>query len=300
MLASAPVRTLAERQAAAGAVVAGGAGILCFAALFFGRGLSLGPLVWIGGFAVLLAAAAAAAALAGFVPAPRLDGPAAVFLGALFALAVWVGLTTLWSASPEASWQYTNRTLVYAMFALLGVLAATQLARPAETVADGAAVLLALLLAWALLAKCVPALYSDYGRLARLRAPLDYWNELALLAVVAVPVVELVEVGHPASKAGPRPPVIGAFGRWGQLGADPSHTARSGTGARSIEPRRSLPPTGPGAAPRIRPPPPEGRDDVPAHGARRPRLRGPVRLLYSRAPRRAAGSHGGFAERVAW
>jgi len=188
MLASAPVRTLAERQAAAGAVVAGGAGVLCFAALFFGRGLSLGPLVWIGGFAVLLAAAAAAAALAGFVPAPRLDGPAAVFLGALFALAVWVGLTTLWSASPEASWQYTNRTLVYAMFALLGVLAATQLARPAETVADGAAVLLALLLAWALLAKCVPALYSDYGRLARLRAPLDYWNELALLAVVAVPV----------------------------------------------------------------------------------------------------------------
>jgi hypothetical protein len=188
MLASAPVRTLAERQAAAGAVVAGGAGVLCFTALFFARGLSLGPLVWIGGFALVLAAAAGAAGLAGVVPAPRLDRPAAIFLAGLFALAIWVGLTTFWSVSPEASWQYTNRTLVYAVFALLGVLAGTLLVQPAQRVADGAALLLALLLAWALLAKCVPALYSDYGRLARLRAPLDYWNELALLAVVAVPV----------------------------------------------------------------------------------------------------------------
>src|SRR5207248_9747757 len=55
-------------------------------------------------------------------------------------------------------------------------------------IAAAAAVLLALLLGWALLAKCVPSFYSDYGRLARLRAPLDYWNELALVAAVAVPV----------------------------------------------------------------------------------------------------------------
>src|SRR5258706_318402 len=41
--------------------------------------------------------------------------------------------------------------------------------------------------AWALLAKCVPALYSDYGRLARLRSPLSYWNELALVCTAGVP-----------------------------------------------------------------------------------------------------------------
>ena len=182
MLASAPVR------ATAGAVLAMAAGALAFAVLFFGQGTTLSALVWLGGAALLLAAVASAAALVGMLPAPRLDGAGAAFLVALFSLAVWVGLTTIWSASPEDSWQYTNRTLVYAAFALLGALAAAQLRRPAEWIALGAAVLLALLIGWALLAKCVPSFYSDYGRLARLRAPLDYWNELALLAAVAVPV----------------------------------------------------------------------------------------------------------------
>ena len=188
MLASPPVRASVERRATSGAAVAVAAGVASFAALFFARGTTLSALVWIGGVAVLLAACAGAAALLGLVPAPSLDPAGAVLLGALFALAAWVGLTTIWSISPEDSWQYTNRTLVYAAFALLGALAAAGLRRPAESIARGAALLLALLLGWALLAKCVPALYSDYGRIARLRAPLDYWNELALLAAVAVPV----------------------------------------------------------------------------------------------------------------
>src|SRR5579864_5868809 len=182
MLASAPVR------ATAGAVLAMSAAALAFATLFFARGATLSSLVWLGGVALLLAAVAAAAALVGALPAPMLDSAGAAFLVALFSLAVWVGLTTIWSASPESSWQYTNRTLVYAAFALLGALVASQLRRPAESIALGASILLALLIGWALLAKCVPSLYSDYGRLARLRAPLDYWNELALLAAVAVPI----------------------------------------------------------------------------------------------------------------
>jgi len=68
------------------------------------------------------------------------------------------------------------------------LLVAAILPRPGEAVARAAAVLLGLVLGWALLAKCVPALYGDYGRIARLRAPLGYWNELALLADVTVPV----------------------------------------------------------------------------------------------------------------
>lgn len=178
MLASSPVRAI---PAAAG-------GALAFAAFFFARGTTLSSLVWIGGAAVLVAALSAAVVLAGGLPTLQLDRAGTAFLVALFGLAVWVGVTTLWSASPEDSWQYTNRTVVYAAFALLGALAAALLRRPAETIAGGAAALLAALLGWALLAKCVPALYSDYGRLARLRAPLDYWNELALVAAVAVPV----------------------------------------------------------------------------------------------------------------
>ena len=188
MLASSPVRAQAERRTAPGALVAAAAGALSFAAFFFGRGTTLSSLVWIGGLTILLAALVVAAGLAGLAPMPRLDGAGTAFLGGLLGLAVWVGFTTIWSISPESSWQYTNRTLVYAAFALLGVLAAALLRSPAETVARGACALLAALFGWALLAKCIPSLYSDYGRLARLRAPLDYWNELALLAAVAVPV----------------------------------------------------------------------------------------------------------------
>jgi O-Antigen ligase len=172
MLASAPVRALADRRA-----IAAAAGLLCSVAVFFSRGLALGSLVWIGAAALLLAALAV-------VRAPGIGGSAGAFVALLGGLGVWFGLTTLWSTSPEHSWTYTNRTLVYVGFALLGVLAGGS----ARRVADGAAVVLALLFGWALLAKCVPTLYSDYGRVSRLRAPIDYWNELALYAVVAVPV----------------------------------------------------------------------------------------------------------------
>lgn len=173
MLASCAVR--------AGAVLATGAGALSFAAFFFARGTTLSSLVWIGAAALVLAAIA-------FALAPPLGTEAAAFLTLLAGLAVWFGLTTLWSISPEDSWQYTNRTVVYVAFAALGAFGAARVPQAPEWVARGAATLLALLIGWALLAKCVPSLYSDYGRLARLRAPIDYWNELALLAAVTVPV----------------------------------------------------------------------------------------------------------------
>jgi hypothetical protein len=54
--------------------------------------------------------------------------------------------------------------------------------------AYAAAALLGALFVWALAAKVIPALYSDYGRLGRLRYPLGYWNELALLAAASVPI----------------------------------------------------------------------------------------------------------------
>jgi hypothetical protein len=88
--------------------------------------------------------------------------------------------------SPDRTWVFTNRTLVYVTFALVGVLVGARASR--DRLALAAAALLGLVAGWALLAKCVPGLYSDYGRLARLRAPLDYWNELALLCDAGVAV----------------------------------------------------------------------------------------------------------------
>ncbi|MHB8650684.1 MAG: O-antigen ligase family protein [Gaiellaceae bacterium] len=161
------------------------AAAVCACAVLFSGGYDDTRLVWIGGLALLLAASLAAAVLLGPLPAPALGKPGTAFLGALAGLAVWAGLSTLWSASPERSWLFTNRTLVYAAFALAGALAGPLVSRAA--LARAAAGLLALAFGWALLAKCVPALYGDYGRIARLRSPVVYWNELALLGAVAVP-----------------------------------------------------------------------------------------------------------------
>jgi hypothetical protein len=183
MLASPPVRSAGERAGGLGPVL--GAAVVSICAIFFGGGLSAVTLVWIGGLALLLAALLAAAVLLGVLPAPLLDGPAALFGGSLFGLALWCGVTTVWSTSPDRTWTYTNRTVVYAAFALVGLLVGTRL--PRARLAGGAAALLALLVGYALLAKCVPALYSDYGRVARLRSPLGYWNELALLCDAGVP-----------------------------------------------------------------------------------------------------------------
>jgi len=197
MVPSSPVRAAGERLAGPGPVgAAAAAAAVCFCALFFSGGDAEAPLVWIGALALLLAAGLAAAAFVGVLPPPHLDRPAGVFLGCLLGLVVWTGASTLWSISPDLSWSMTNRTLVYAAFAVAGVLAGGLRAGSAARLAHAAAVLLALVLGWALLAKCVPALYPSYGRepglaaslgLARLRSPVGYWNELALLGDVAVP-----------------------------------------------------------------------------------------------------------------
>lgn len=175
MLASWPVRLAGERVD--GVLPALVAAVLAFCALFFGSGLEVAPLVWIGALAVV----AAAVLLLRRAP---LGAPAVAFLACLGGLALWSGLSMLWSASPDDSWRFTNQTLVYAAFGLVGVLVG---GRSDDAVAGLATTVVSLVLGWALLAKCIPALYSDYGRIARLRAPLGDWNMLAVVCVAAVP-----------------------------------------------------------------------------------------------------------------
>jgi O-antigen ligase len=171
------VRAAGERVGDLGAAF--GAAAVCFCAIFFGGGSSDAPLVWIGTLALALA-------VVSLLSPPLFDRPAALFGGGMLGLAAWSGVSVIWSTSPDHTWVYTNRTLVYATFALVGVVVGARVSR--DRLALGAAALLGLVAGWALLAKCVPALYSDYGRLARLRAPLDYWNELALLCDAGVAV----------------------------------------------------------------------------------------------------------------
>jgi tetratricopeptide (TPR) repeat protein len=98
---------------------------------------------------------------------------------------LWQAASIAWSIQPARSWDYANRGLVYLAFAAVGALLGGVAPR---RLAFAAAALLGALFTWALAAKVIPALYSDYGRLARLRYPLGYWNELALLAAASVPI----------------------------------------------------------------------------------------------------------------
>ena len=77
MLASPPVRAAGERVGGLAAAA------ICFCALFFGGGDSNAPIVWIGGLALVLAAAL-------LLRPSGLSAPGALFLGSLFGLGVWV------------------------------------------------------------------------------------------------------------------------------------------------------------------------------------------------------------------
>jgi O-Antigen ligase len=162
-----------------GALAPAAAAALCFAALFLSSGSSQSRLFWIGTAAVLVAAIGWA------LRPPTLPRPALVFFGAFAAFVLWQALSIAWSIQPARSWDYTNRSFVYLAFAAVGALLGGVAPR---RLAYAAAALLGALFVWSLTAKVIPALYPDYGRLARLRYPLGYWNELALLAAASVPI----------------------------------------------------------------------------------------------------------------
>jgi hypothetical protein len=155
------------------------AGGLAFAAFFFSQGSSQSRLFWIGVPAIVVAAVGWA-----WRPPPRLPLRGSIFFLLLGAFVVWQGVSIAWSIQPSRSWDYTNRGLVYFAFAAVGALVART---PLRRLAAAGCVLLGALFVWALAAKVVPGLYPDYERLARLRYPIEYWNELALLAAASVP-----------------------------------------------------------------------------------------------------------------
>jgi O-antigen ligase len=163
------------------------AGILLTAALFFSNGSSDEPLAWIGGGAVVAAAVVAGAVLVGRLPLPELDRTGLLFVGLLAAFVVWNGLTIAWSAAPDRSWDYFNRGLAYLAFVVLGLAVGASVRRAPRRVALGLAALIGAVCVWALAGKVVPALYEDYGRFARLRSPVGYWNGLAMLTAIGLP-----------------------------------------------------------------------------------------------------------------
>lgn len=199
--ADAPTAEARERPAAL--ALAAGIAVLLAGALFAGGGSDSTDLLWVGGGAVILIALAAAAVLVGGLPRPELGPSAAAFAALLGGLAVWMGVSILWSLEPSRSWGYLNRGLVYVAFALLGLMLGALLRDAPRRVALGLGVLLGAVLAWSLLGKVFPDLGPELTRNARLRAPVGYWNALALLGVFALSLslYAVSERGRPVVRA---------------------------------------------------------------------------------------------------
>jgi hypothetical protein len=144
-------------------------------ALFFGGGPANGSLMWLGGGALLV--------LLVLLATQGMPGGALSLLP-LAALAAWLALSISWSVLPDRSWDYADRTLVYLLFAALGLW----LAGRTRALALALAALLGAVAVWALAGKVLPVLY-DYGPpgATRLRSPVGLWNQLALLGDFALP-----------------------------------------------------------------------------------------------------------------
>src|SRR5436309_1267281 len=167
-------------------VIAAVAGGLVAASVLFSDGSSDDPLMWIGGLAIVFAAAAAVSATVGALAVPQLTPAGLAAAGCLTTFVVWQGFSMLWSIEADRTWNYVNRGLVYLAFLVLGLVAGT-IRRAPRYAAGWLAVVTAAAVGCALATKIFPRLSSETERVARLSSPIGYWNVLALLAVFALP-----------------------------------------------------------------------------------------------------------------
>lgn len=125
----------------------------------------------------------------------RADAPPMVWagIGLLGSLAIWSGVSIEWSIAPDETWLAANNVAAYALACAIAVVAARTYPRAPLVAVLALATLSLLVAAWALGGKLFPGLHIglldlDPGdRFARLREPVDYWNALALLAVMGAP-----------------------------------------------------------------------------------------------------------------
>ncbi len=145
---------------------------------------------------VLLAALALAGAVAWLgvaAPSPVLSRRATIGVGLFAGFAVWCGLSLLWSVSPADTWVEVNRAVEYTLFTALTLAAASRARAPTELVAKGLLAVAVAVALYALGGKVLPWIHLgpvDFNQTAifsRLRAPLDYWNALGLVCVLAAP-----------------------------------------------------------------------------------------------------------------
>ena len=149
--------------------------ILLAVALFHGEAQTDGMIPWLG--------AGALAAIVVLVAVCGMPGGTLALLP-LAALTAWLALSIHWSAMPDRSWDYADRTFVYLAFAVLGLW----LAGRTLELAYGLAALLGAVVLWSLGGKVLPlGALPVIGVRSRLDAPVGLWNQLALLGDFAIP-----------------------------------------------------------------------------------------------------------------
>ncbi len=118
--------------------------------------------------------------------APR-SGPALLAIGGVAGLAVWAGISILWSPAGDMAWTEANRIALAALALVIGIGIAALMPHAPERFAVGLSLAAAPVVLWALLACCLPTVFGSDYEPSRLQAPVGYWNALALVATVAIP-----------------------------------------------------------------------------------------------------------------
>jgi O-antigen ligase len=115
-------------------------------------------------------------------------------VGLLAGFVIWCAVTLLWSVAPDSSWASLNRGVAYTLVVVLAIAAGSSAPRAIERVAYGWLFVALACTLYALAGKVMPGVHVlglDFNHTAvasRLRDPLQYWNALALVAVLAVPI----------------------------------------------------------------------------------------------------------------
>ncbi len=125
-----------------------------------------------------------------------LRAPAEVWIGVglLAGFAVWCGITLLWSVAPERTWAHINRAVAYTLIVVLALTLASSLPRAIERFAYGWLAVALACAFYGLAGKIIPGVeilgvsFNHTSQASRLRAPLEYWNALALVMVLAIPI----------------------------------------------------------------------------------------------------------------
>jgi Flp pilus assembly protein TadD len=120
--------------------------------------------------------------------------PYSIALLAFAAFVAWTGASILWSSGPDLSLYAFAVALLY-LLVMVAVAVLPCGVGQLRLVAGGFALIVLVVCVYALLGKAAPDVVTHAHVFARLRAPVGYWNVLAVLAVMAVPVVLTAATG---------------------------------------------------------------------------------------------------------